>query len=100
MADASSIPASVDPVSQQTLGNSQHLKDLLILHGSNTGTCQTLAQRLAADAEHHDSHGEIIDMDARIGSRQQQRLAVVTTASYEGEPPDNATNFVHWPRKP
>ena len=98
MADASSIPASGDPVSPQTPEQSRNLKDLLILYGSNTGTCQTLAQRLSADAERHGYHGKVMDMDAGIGPIQQQGLAVVITASYEGEPPDNATDFCRWIR--
>lgn len=96
MADASSIHASEDSVSQQTPHKSQKLKSLLILYGSNTGTCQTLAQRLSVDAERHGFYGETMDMDAGTSPIQQQKLAVVITASYEGEPPDNATHFVHW----
>lgn len=97
MADVGSIPISHDLVSQQVPVKRQDLKDLLILYGSNTGTCQTLAQRLSADAERHGYHADIMDMDSGISPIQQhQRLAVVITASYEGEPPDNATHFVHW----
>ena len=72
------------------------LSDLLILFGSNTGTCQTLATRLAADAELHGYHGKVVDMDSGMGEIQAAKNAIVITASYEGQPPDNAAHFVEW----
>ena len=87
------IHNSPDQKAPKTLDNS---KSMLILYGSNTGTCQTLAQKLAADAERHGYHAEIMDLDSGISTIQRQGLAVIITASYEGEPPDNAGQFVHW----
>jgi cytochrome P450/NADPH-cytochrome P450 reductase len=74
----------------------EKLTDLLILFGSNTGTCQTLAQRLAADAELHGYHGKVVDMDSGITDLETAKNAIVITASYEGQPPDNAAHFVEW----
>ena len=75
---------------------SDKLDDLLILFGSNTGTCQTLATRLAADAMSHGYQGKVLDMDSGIADIETAKNAVVITASYEGQPPDNAAHFVEW----
>ena len=95
-ANPSSNPATNQPNKEQSQERNGEVSEMLILYGSNTGTCQTLAQRLAADAECHNYHGTILDMDSGICQIQQKTLAVIITASYEGEPPDNASYFVHW----
>ena len=95
-ANRSSHPVTSQPNKQQSQEPNGEMSEMLILYGSNTGTCQTLAQRLAADAERHGYHGTILDMDSGIRQVQQKTLAIIITASYEGEPPDNASHFVHW----
>nr|GAT46740.1 predicted protein [Mycena chlorophos] len=69
---------------------------LLILYGSNTGTCQSLAARLASEANKRGFRVSIADLDSAAGRVPLDRPVVVITASYEGEPPDNATRFVAW----
>ena len=96
MADSGNVPVIHDPPDIQGKERGQDLKNLLILYGSNTGTCQNLAQRLAADADRYGYRGEVMDMDTGINTIKQNKLIVVITASYEGEPPDNAAHFVHW----
>jgi cytochrome P450/NADPH-cytochrome P450 reductase len=68
---------------------------LTILYGTNTGTCLALAQRLAAEAS--SSYGfnpEVLDMDAAVGRLSTEYPTIIVTPSYEGEPPDNALQFV------
>jgi cytochrome P450/NADPH-cytochrome P450 reductase len=70
---------------------------LTVLYGSNTGTCEALAQRLAADAASHGFHASTVDsMDSTSNSLPTDRPIVIITASYEGQPPDNAARFVSW----
>ncbi|KAB8262944.1 cytochrome P450 [Aspergillus pseudonomiae] len=70
---------------------------LTILYGSNTGTCEALAQRLAADAASHGFHASTVDsMDSGFEALPTDRPIVIITASYEGQPPDNAARFVSW----
>lgn len=76
--------------------SAEGLTELLILFGSNTGTCQTLAQRLSSDAEKFGYKAKVVDMDSGITDLQDAKNAVVITASYEGKPPDNAVHFVEW----
>ncbi|KAK0654544.1 putative bifunctional cytochrome P450 E-class, group I:NADPH-P450 reductase [Cercophora samala] len=74
-------------------------KPLNIFYGSNTGTCEALAQRLAMDAPSHGYNATIIDsLDAAANNLPKDGTTPVAfiTASYEGEPPDNATDFVTW----
>jgi cytochrome P450 / NADPH-cytochrome P450 reductase len=68
-----------------------------IYFGSNSGTCTSLAERLAANAELHGFSATVVDsLDAANQKLPKDRPVVIVTASYEGEPPDNAAHFVSW----
>ncbi|ORY56856.1 cytochrome P450 [Pseudomassariella vexata] len=70
---------------------------LTVLYGSNSGTCESMAQRLAADASQHGFKATTMDcMDAANGNLPTDQPVVVITASYEGQAPDNASHFVSW----
>jgi cytochrome P450/NADPH-cytochrome P450 reductase len=74
------------------------LVDLIICYGSNTGTCQTLAHTLAGEAPKHGFCPAVMSMDQATGkiTTDVKVPVVVITASYEGQPPDNATCFASW----
>ncbi|GKT48139.1 bifunctional cytochrome P450/NADPH--P450 reductase [Colletotrichum spaethianum] len=70
---------------------------LAILYGSNSGTCESLAQRVATDAAIHGFRPTTIDcLDSANGSLPTDRPVVIITASYEGQPAENAGHFVAW----
>ncbi|KAB5577830.1 putative bifunctional P-450:NADPH-P450 reductase [Coniochaeta sp. 2T2.1] len=72
-------------------------KPLSIYYGSNTGTCESLAQRLASDAGSHGWQATVVDaLDAAHQQLPTDRPVIIITASYEGQPPDNAAIFVDW----
>ena len=71
-------------------------KSMLIAYGSNTGTCQAFAQRLASDATAHGLTPEVKDMDAVVDNLPKECPVVIVTSSYEGQAPDNAARFVEW----
>jgi len=72
-------------------------KPMSIYYGSNSGTCESLAQRLASDASAHGFAATVVDpLDAANQKLPTDQPVVVVTASYEGEPPDNAAHFVSW----
>jgi cytochrome P450/NADPH-cytochrome P450 reductase len=72
-------------------------KPFNIFYGSNTGTCEALAQRLASDATGHGFQAKVIDsLDAAKQKIPSDEPVVIITASYEGQPPDNAAHFVGW----
>ena len=70
--------------------------NILIAYGSNTGTCQAFAQRLASDAIAHGFEPEVKEMDAIVNNMPKQCPIIFITSSYEGQPPDNAARFVEW----
>lgn len=70
------------------------LKPLTVLYGSNTGTCQSLAQRLSTEAGRHGYKASVMEMNAAVGAVPKEQPLIVVTSSYEGQPPDNATQFL------
>ncbi|KAI5463064.1 cytochrome P450 [Mariannaea sp. PMI_226] len=72
-------------------------KPLSIYYGSNSGTCEAMAQRLAADAPSHGFRASTVaPLDEARQNLPQDHPVIIVTASYEGEPPSNAAHFVNW----
>ena len=71
-------------------------ENIFIAYGSNTGTCQAFAQRLAADAITHGFEPAVKEMDAIVDNMPKQCPIIFITSSYEGQAPDNAARFVEW----
>jgi cytochrome P450 / NADPH-cytochrome P450 reductase len=72
-------------------------KPVALYYGSNSGTCESLAQRLASDAASHGFTPTVIDcLDATNQRLPTDQPVVIVTSSYEGQPPDNAAHFVSW----
>jgi cytochrome P450/NADPH-cytochrome P450 reductase len=69
---------------------------MTIVYGSNTGTCQALAQKLSVEARKHGYSADVKEMNAAVDGLPKGQPSVIITASYEGEPPDNADQFVAW----
>jgi cytochrome P450/NADPH-cytochrome P450 reductase len=70
------------------------LKPLLVLYGSNTGSSEAFAQRIAEDAAGNGFAATVAPLDDLAGRLPAEGAVVVVTASYEGQPPDNARQFV------
>ncbi|KAJ6600950.1 fatty acid hydroxylase [Mycena vulgaris] len=71
---------------------------LYVLYGSNTGTSEAFAQRIANEAPSYGFRPSIGTLDSALGKVPTDGPMVVITASFEGEPADNATRFVDWLR--
>lgn len=70
---------------------------ITILYGSNSGTCESLAQRIGNDAPAHGFRATKIDcLDSANGNLPTDQPVVIVTASYEGQPTDNGAHFVQW----
>ncbi|EJD04651.1 cytochrome P450 oxidoreductase OrdA-like protein [Fomitiporia mediterranea MF3/22] len=69
---------------------------LTVLYGSNTGTSQAFAQRIASDAHLHGFKAQINTLDSATGRLPTNGPVIIVTASFEGEPADNAAQFVAW----
>ncbi|KAK4142251.1 cytochrome P450 [Dichotomopilus funicola] len=97
--DGAASPRSSSPSKRKTQTNSSSgpARPMSIFYGSNTGTCESLAQRLATDAASHGYAATLIDsMDTATDKLPTDRPAVIITASFEGQPPDNAAKFYDW----
>lgn len=93
---ASSVPARPKAQTGAPASPASKMNPMTILYGSNTGTCRTFAERLALNAAAHGFEAAVKDMDACTGQVPKSQPVVVITASYEGQPPDNASRFVGW----
>ncbi|KAJ7075592.1 fatty acid hydroxylase [Mycena belliarum] len=72
---------------------------LYVLYGSNTGTSESFAQRIASQAPEHGFRASIGTLDSALGREvPTDGPVVIITASFEGEPADNAARFVDWLR--
>lgn len=65
-----------------------------VLYGSNTGSAEAFANRLFAQAAGRGFAATLGALDEFVGNVPAAGTIVVVTASYEGQPPDNAVQFV------
>lgn len=76
------------------IGTGQKIK---IFYGSNTGTCEALAHRLAAEAVARGLTPSNIDpVNAAKNTLAKGDIVVFIMASYDGQPSDNAAEFFAW----
>lgn len=73
-----------------------HNTPLLILYGSNLGTAEDLAHRVADLAEVNGFATKLGSLDDYAGNLKDQGGVIIICASYNGAPPDNASKFVNW----
>ena len=69
---------------------------LLVIYGSNFGSSEAFARRIAAEAETNGYAARVGPMDDHFGRLPTEGGLIVVTASYQGKPPDNAGAFVAW----
>jgi cytochrome P450/NADPH-cytochrome P450 reductase len=75
-----------------------HNTPLLVLYGSNLGTAEELATRVADLAEVNGFATRLAPLDDFAGKLPEQGGVLIFCASYNGVAPDNATQFVKWLR--
>jgi cytochrome P450 / NADPH-cytochrome P450 reductase len=73
-----------------------HNTPLLVLYGSNLGTAEELATRVADLAEVNGFATRLAPLDDFAGQLPDQGGVLIFCASYNGAAPDNATQFVKW----
>ena len=69
---------------------------LLIVYGSNTGSCEAFARRIASDAAGRGYGAEVAELDTHVRQLPTNGTVILLSASYEGQPPDNARAFLLW----
>lgn len=79
-----------------TLAPGETATPLLVLYGSNTGASEAFAQRIASEAEAQGYAAQAAPLDEHTGALPTEGAVVIVSASYEGQPPDNARQFTAW----
>ncbi|KAK5991521.1 hypothetical protein PT974_09805 [Cladobotryum mycophilum] len=71
-------------------------KPITILYGSDSGTCEAMAHSLASVAPSRGYQPTISQMDAAVGKLPTEQPVILISPSYNGQPPNNALQFVSW----
>ncbi|RYC58691.1 hypothetical protein CHU98_g7518 [Xylaria longipes] len=82
--------------SDKSLEEKRAGKSLLILYGSNAGTCKYFAEDLETAARDRGFNPTVKTMDEGTEQLLKDIPVVIITPSYEGKPADNARKFVSW----
>ncbi len=88
-------PAVAAPVSA---AGPRHATPLLVLYGSNLGTAEEVARRVAQSGEAVGFAVTVAPVDEYTGRLPTEGAVVIASASYNGTPPDNAARFCEWLR--
>jgi cytochrome P450/NADPH-cytochrome P450 reductase len=73
-----------------------HNTPMLVLYGSNLGSAEELATRMADLSEINGFATRLGPLDDYVGKLPEEGGVLIICASYNGAPPDNATQFVKW----
>ena len=84
--------------SASTAVTTRHGAKLLVLYGSNLGTAEEVARRIAEGGEAGGFDVTTAPLDAYAGRLPTEGAVVIASASYNGTPPDNAARFCEWLR--
>lgn len=73
-----------------------HQTPLLVLYGSNLGTAEGIARELAETGHYLGFKSEVLSLDEGMNKLTPEGAVIIVTASYNGNPPDNASHFINW----
>jgi cytochrome P450/NADPH-cytochrome P450 reductase len=93
---AAAVTASSAALAPRARTRPGHNTPLLVLYGSNLGTAEELATRVADLAEVNGFATKLAPLDDFVGKLPEQGGVLIFCASYNGAAPDNATQFVKW----
>jgi cytochrome P450 / NADPH-cytochrome P450 reductase len=99
-ARAAAPPPAAQPAPAPAPRLDAHHAGLLVLYGSNLGTAEGLAHAIAQDATNRGFVATVGALNDYVGSLPKQGGVLIVTASYNGQPPDNATKFCQWLQDP
>lgn len=85
--------------SRRTRVDTKGRQPLHVLYGSDTGTSETFARQIAAEAGQRGFTAHLARLDDRVAALPTDGPVVVVTASYLGEPTRDARKFVAWLRE-
>ena len=91
--DSNTIQVPVVPTTSESKAPK---KPISVYFGGNTGTCESLAQTVAQSSATHGFKAIVKPLDEGTDDLPKNHPIIIITASYEGEPPDNANLFFTW----
>ena len=91
-----SLSSITQAVKRMNGGQQRPKQPIAIFYGSNMGTCESLAQTVAHTSANHGYEAVVKSLDDATMELPKNQPILITTSSYEGEPPDNANRFVTW----
>jgi cytochrome P450/NADPH-cytochrome P450 reductase len=86
----------VAPLSAPALSVARHGTRLSVLFGSNLGTAESIATRLAQEGTERGFDVTVGPLDEHVDDLPADGALLVVCSSYNGIPPDNATMFTRW----
>src|SRR6188472_3494609 len=93
---AAAAVAASNVAAPQARARPGHNTPLLVLYGSNLGTAEELATRVADLAEVNGFATKLGTLDDYVGKLPTEGGVLIFCASYNGVAPDNASQFVKW----
>ncbi len=94
---AAAVAANEAPA---VLSVDRHDTPLLVLYGSNLGTAEGIATKLAREGTERGFAVTVGALDEHVGELPPAGATIVVCASYNGMPPENAARFSGWLRDP
>ncbi|KAH8809612.1 fatty acid hydroxylase [Flagelloscypha sp. PMI_526] len=89
-----SVPPATQASNPKESTDGKH--PIYILYGSNTGTCEGFAQTIANDAPKNGFKPVLGTLDSAAGALPTDGPVIIVSATFEGQPPDNAGSFVQF----
>lgn len=80
----------------QSAAIASHGTPLLVLFGSNMGTAEGIARELADTGRYKGFEVTVAPLDDYTANLPAKGAVLVVSASYNGNPPDNAVDFTDW----
>ncbi|GGF95704.1 bifunctional cytochrome P450/NADPH--P450 reductase 1 [Paenibacillus albidus] len=80
---------------QSSITGAEHIP-LLVLYGSDLGTAERIARELSDTAQNYGFKSEVAPLNDWKGKLPKEGAVLIVTASYNGQPPRNAREFVQW----
>ncbi|GAB4048663.1 bifunctional cytochrome P450/NADPH--P450 reductase [Catellatospora paridis] len=88
--------ATAVPTAKEAAASAAHGTPLLLLYGSNSGASEAFARQIASDGAARGYDATVAPLDDYTGMLPKDRAVTIVTASYNGQPPDNAAKFCTW----
>ncbi|KIL51053.1 bifunctional cytochrome P450/NADPH--P450 reductase [Jeotgalibacillus campisalis] len=73
-----------------------HGTPLLVLYGSNMGTAKGIARDLAENGRRQGFHPKVASLNEYANQLPKEGAVLIVSASYNGNAPDNAGDFISW----